>query len=468
MIAKTAPDYIEAAFLAMGGRSRLAEIGRVDATIVGHSLLVEQSERPEGPYVMSYFDREETLDFDKKEWRGKQTFKGLIYGGTMAGSFAIAQGKPAAVEGRNLTMPGMADDAQLRFQLGPERLLFTASQAKDLRLGKALSYQGVPHREVQFSWGPVPVTILFNEATNMPTAVETVRTEPGFWSMWGDVRRRTIWGTWDLRSNGAWFPLEWTQTMNGQTVSEWTVLDAKFTVGSGNESVKIDPPAIVKPRTFEAKQYKQTVVTQGITAWQGPFNTGVIEQSDGLVVLEAVNDSGFASSFLDDLEARFPNKKVKAVITTTDAWPHFGGLRTFVARGIPVYCSKRNVPILERYLAAPHKNSPDELQTRPAKAKFIAIDRPVSIGTGTEKLTIYPVAGEGSERMLMAYWPAKGVLYSTDLIQPQGQSFFTPGYVKEVANAVRREGLHPETVFGMHLAPMPWSAVEEFLKTSGG
>lgn len=466
--AKTAPELIDDAFTAMGGRDRLVQIGSVKSLVVGHILHTEQSERPEGPYIVSYFEREESLDFDKKEWRGKSTLKGLIYGGTMTGSFAIAEGKPAPVEGRNLTMPAMVDDAMLRLNLGPERVLFVARAARDLRLGKSLSYQGVPHQEILFSWGKVPVKILLNAGTNLPTLVETTRTEPGFWSMWGDVKRATIWGTWDLRSNGTWFPLEWTQTMNGQTASEWSVINPVFAPGGGSTALKIDEPVPAKPMAIEAKSYRSAEVAKGISAWQGPYNTGVIEQSDGLVVLESVVNSSFAASFLDDLAVKYPGKRVKAVISTSDAWPHFGGIRTFVARGIPIYGGERNLPILNRYLAAPHTLVPDELHTKPAKVKFMPVSKAVSIGTGEEKLTIYPVAGEGSERMLMVYWPAKRVLYGSDLLQPMKDGFFTPGYVKELANAVAREGLSPETVFAMHMPPSPWKRVTDFLNKLGG
>jgi hypothetical protein len=30
---------------------------------------------------------------------------------------------------------------------------------------------------------------------------------------------------------------------------------------------------------------------------------------------------------------RYPGVKVKAVVTTSDAWPHLGGVREYVARG---------------------------------------------------------------------------------------------------------------------------------------
>lgn len=461
---------LDQAFNALGGREKLARVGSVSSTVIGHVNHVEQSERPDGPYVISYFERTERLNFDEQRWYGSTARKGLIFGPKGATSAAeILEGKAADWKGRsvpNAVFPGMTDEAVIRLNLGPERVLFAAEKSRDLRLGKQLTYQGVPHEELLFTWGQTPVTILLNKTTHMPTAVEMERVESGFWGLWGDVKHRFIWGTWDLRAGGTWLPLQWTEEINGLVTSEWTVVEPEVANGNGQVAIRTIGPGA--PMGFTVARYKPIKVSEGITAWQGPFNTNVIEQKDGLVILESVNTSTFASEFLNEIAKTFPGKKVKAVISTTDAWPHFGGVRTFVARKIPVYCSERNKPILTRFLAANHRTLPDELQKQPTPANLKTVSKPVTIGEGDERLVIYPIAGEASERMLMVYWPAKKLLYGSDLLQPMPQGFFTPGYPKELAQAVERNGLAVETVFAMHMPPSPWTRVTEFLKGLGG
>ena len=55
------------------------------------------------------------------------------------------------------------------------------------------------------------------------------------------------------------------------------------------------------------------------------------------MVMEAPISSGYSVKVLDFAQTKFPGMAIKAVITTSDAWPHFAGLREYVARGIPVY-----------------------------------------------------------------------------------------------------------------------------------
>jgi hypothetical protein len=82
------------------------------------------------------------------------------------------------------------------------------------------------------------------------------------------------------------------------------------------------------------------------------------------------------------------------------------------------------------------------------------------IGTGENRIELYPPRGEGSERMMLAYLPGRRVLYASDLLQrmPDG-SFFFAEYPYELAETVRRERLDVQTVSAMHMSPIPWPNV---------
>ena len=81
--------------------------------------------------------------------------------------------------------------------LGPERLFFTALAARDLRLGKPVTFHGTPHDELLFTWGDVPVNVLVSRYTHLPSAVETLQEGKDlFWQVWGDVSSRVVWGNW--------------------------------------------------------------------------------------------------------------------------------------------------------------------------------------------------------------------------------------------------------------------------------
>src|SRR5262249_22078395 len=140
---------------------------------------------------------------------------------------------------------------------------------------------------------------------------------------------------------------------------------------------------------------------------------------------------------------------------------HLGGVREYVARGIPVYACDLNRPILERLLKADYSTHPDALARAPRAAKFTWVSEKTVIGSGDTRIEIYPAHGENGERMLVAYLPAARLLYTSDDIQPmRNGSYFMPEYLFEVREAVRRHHLDVDRIFGMHAPVTPWSAIE--------
>ena len=62
---------------------------------------------------------------------------------------------------------------------------------------------------------------------------------------------------------------------------------------------------------------------------------------------------------------------------------------------------------------------------------------------------------------MMIYWPEHRLLYSSDeIIRMRDGEFFMPEYLVETRDAIQREKLAVDRVFGMHLAVTPWTEVE--------
>ena len=86
------------------------------------------------------------------------------------------------------------------------------------------------------------------------------------------------------------------------------------------------------------------------------------------------------------------------------------------------------------------------------------------VGTGENRLEIYPVRGESSERQMMVYLPSHHLLYGSDVFQQnENGSFAFPEQVLELSTAVHREGLLVDRVFLMHVGAIPWSLVAAHL-----
>ena len=66
---------------------------------------------------------------------------------------------------------------------------------------------------------------------------------------------------------------------------------------------------------------------------------------------------------------------------------------------------------------------------------------------------------KAGERQMMVYFPELKVLYASDLAQPAGSGDWTPTYYDELRAAVERAGLKVDTLFAMHMTPVPWSDI---------
>ena len=455
---------VEQAMNVLGGRKKLESIRQLTVSTAGHDFLVEQSERPTGPFLHSYNRGPKTYDFDQLSESAETTMSGLVYGpNEIKRTYKIEKGVGRA------SSPTENYLSYRRIAFGPERALLHAANASDLSLGKEVAFNGIPHQVVQFKWGNIPTRLFLKKGTLSPSAIETTSTLPFPWSVWGDVPVTTRWGNWQALENGIMSPGQFTIEVNGYPASDVTILSAKLTLGAGSAVLGSPIPVTKDDGLGVLARYKAVKVLDGIVQYQGPFNTFVVEQPDGLVVIEPVMNPAFATAFLDRLAKDFPGKRVKAVVATDDAWPHFGGIRSYVARGAELVVLDLNRPIVQRFCDSQHITNPDELAMHPAKPKLRLVGKATTIGTGPNQMVLYPIAGQGSERMMMAYFPTHRLLYGSDLLQKTSTGFFFPSYPKELFEAVNREKLNVETVFAEHLGPTPWKTVSDFVtKTIGG
>jgi hypothetical protein len=98
---------------------------------------------------------------------------------------------------------------------------------------------------------------------------------------------------------------------------------------------------------------------------------------------------------------------------------------------------------------------PDSLQRAPRAPKFVAIDGKRIIGAGANRIELYPVGGPYAERMLMAYFPDRKLLYGADLVFAQRGA---PGYLRtpalDLRAAVARHGLAVDSLFCVQATPV--------------
>ncbi len=472
--AQTAPDpahrLLQTTLEQLGGKARLQTVSALRAKGIRTQNLLEQSERFEGPWLRNVFDFEEVCDFRALEHRVRTRIRGDQFAEWTKAEFSFTfreglhrQGSPF------LQTP---QESAERLSQDPLRLLLLAENAADLRTGKTIVQHRVPCQPLSFTLGKTPITVFLNSFTHLPASVETVSLRQDFWSVWGDVTSRTEYNNWQTLSGGWRYPFSVTVVRNGLPHLSTTLTEVKIEVTSEPLSSAQDDFAQIQsafraPKPPASFVFRSQTVAEGIEQFPGGFNTHVIVLPEGLVVLEPINNSEFSEAFLGELNKRFPGKPVCAVIATDDSWPHCGGLRPYVARGVPIYALSENRAVLQGMAASPHRLNPDALQRNPRPLLMKPVRGKVMLGHGMNRVELLPVRGMESERMIAVYFPERHLLYGSDLVQrmPDG-SLYNPQITQELSDLVRREKLKVERVFAMHSEPIAWKTLEKALTQS--
>jgi hypothetical protein len=466
---------VRASAEAMGGEVRLRALSGLRIQGVGHWNLLEQSERPEPPWLVLYEQVEELRDLRNRRLRQNTESRGAAGLETWQGmSMVLDAGVVAAGRGGTLrpTSAAQLQDMEERLDFAPERVLLIALDAADLRAAPDTVLQDVPHQVVSFHHAGAAVRLYLNAHTGLPTQVERVGAHPGdlFWSVWGDVRTRLSFQSWSLEPGGLRYPRHWAWERNGQPYHSFTVTALELDPKLSDADFAI--PADVR-QAFEARRQATVDTTPlghparqpaelapGVVHLPGRWDVALVKQDDGLVILEAPIASGYSARVLEEAAKRFPGVKVKAVVSTSDAWPHIGGLREYAARGIPVHLLDLNRPLVERLLKAPRTLTPDALAKAPRAAKLKPVGRRTVLGSGKNRLELVPARTETGERMLFVWLPEHRLLYASDLVQPMPDgAFFNVQQVAETVDVAGREKLDVARVFGMHLDATDWTAL---------
>jgi len=455
---------------AMGGRERLQQVNNVRLQTIGHTLLMEQSYR-QAPFITSYERDQTILDFAnqrvlteaKSTWPESDANQAdsdtTVIVGPSGGVYHTKDGDIACAR-------ATLDSAREMLSLGPERLLLNALGAPDLHFEAAENLRSTSHAIVAFRWNKIPVRILLNPFNHLPDAVETTQEFHDFWYFWGDVRQRIYFDNWKL-FHGITYPTNLVEERNGAIWGSTQALNVEFNVPIDDKTFAMEAKSVEQSaaspgwnRPFHV--VKSANLAPGIDLFLGSWNSTVVKEPDGIVILEAPISGLYTSGVIEEAKKRYPGAQIKAILSTSDSWPHVGGVRAAVAQGIPVYILDLNRPLLDRMMGAPHSLDPDALEnSRNSKVpQWKIVSQKETVGSEANRMELYPLRGASTERQYMVYFPEHHLLYASDtLVLNEDGSLYDPELMSEVIQAVKREKLKVNTVFAMHQGPTRWEQV---------
>ena len=474
--AQNAREIITSAIDAMGGVEKWKEIQYIQSKQAGHKYWLEQSENPDGPYITSYEIGEQTRAVHEKKSAQKTTAHQFVSGGFSESSTIINEDHAMMMFGtRAFPMPSffkILDKEKARY--APDYLLLTA-MANDLSIEEETKLSGTPHFVVSFTEDQLKHTLFINRHTRTLTEarIESYQPHSLYDYPWGKFVTTIKYSIHWLYEEGIRYPAQWDVFKLDKPYLSTTFMDLQFKTEMNEELFAIpDSVKNIPARPFPLANETPfpiddlVEVAKGVNMIKGMWNVGTIIQKDGIFVIEGPISSGYNAKHLDWIKQQYPKKTIKGVITTSDAWPHVGGIREFVARGIPIYAYSLNEEIIRKISTADHSLDPDLQETAQKEPQFRLVATTLEIDDPKVPIRIIPINGEGGERMMAVYFPKQKVLYASDLLQRSGRkkTFFAPQYLSEVKAMVDLHQLEVETVFAMHLPPTPWQEVLDALK----
>ena len=357
---------------AMGGRERLEGVKTISLEGIQHTQLVEQSYRQE-PFITAYARTKEKLDFGAQRaliqthltWPESDPGQAesdttLVVG--PEGGVSTAPRSPIVRD----RAAGVDEARYALAALGPMRLLLTALSAPDLHFESPQRLRGSVHPVLGFSWQGRPMRVMINPFKHLPDALERVAVFRDHWYQWGDVRQRIYWDNWQT-FHGIRYPTNEVEERNGIAWESRQVLGIELNPSIDAADFKMDAQVAAKvsqskgwESPFKAKD--GVTLAPGVTLFPGAWNATVVKQDDGIVLLESPLSGTYFGGVIDKAKADSPGQPVKAVLSTSDSWPHVGGVRQAVALGLPLYEPlDLNQPLLERLVASPRHIHPDLL-----------------------------------------------------------------------------------------------------------
>ena len=472
---------------ALGGQDKLRQLKAVEMNGLALQYQREQSERPEGPWVATYADFIDVRSFDAGAIRRTERTRGYSTPDWVNNRDWQPEATTLVVDDVGLrktndrwTPAGTPWDlATLPLACEPERLAITALDAADLHAEPDVQLNGYAHHVVSFTIGApgtathALIRVFVNVPSMLPKAVEITRAHPFdvFWAPWGDVTQRVTFGVWLLEPEGIRFPRLWDFSTGDQPDGRLDITRVRLNPTIAPDDFTIPPDArqaYITNRRRSADiplgntQRPAAELAPGIVKVPANWDVTEVRQDAGVVIIEGPLTSSYSEKVIEDATKRFGGAPIAAVVTTSDSWPHLGGMREYAARGIPIYALDLNVPILKRLFAAKYETFPDTLARAPKAALLHAVAGKTIVGAGANRLEIYPLRTVTGERQMMVYFPAHELLYTSDLftLLPDGEVFL-PQQVSEAVGVVEREHLRVSRAFWMHYDVVPWNKVIE-------
>lgn len=459
--APTAQSLLSRAAQAMGGTAALDGLRNKAVEFNGATFAIGQEETAESPARATIQFGRIISDYAGTRQLTTQTARAVNGAVTQLRRVTLPTMSMAETNG-TLSMDGAGVSASLRrnLSLQIEQVIRAGVHHGDAaRLLPVRQLRGEAVRGVRLFLGPDTVSVYFDQTTGLPLATETL-TDDG---VLGDRRTLTWYTRWQ-DAGGVLLPRQMDVEWNGRLQSH-TVL----TSASINQD--LDPAQFAIPDSMAGRApslpaapplLSVNVVNLAPGVWRaegGTHHSLVVEQGNGLLVIEGPQSAARSNAVLDTLRSKFPGKPVTGVVMTHHHYDHSGGIRAYQARGIRVIGHHRNAGFVRRVGTAPKTVAPDRISRGAVAPPFVPVRDSLSLGSGTGRVVLYPLASAHAEGLLGAWVPSAGIVFTSDVVSPAANQPPPRLGSTELVAFARTYSINPARYVGGHGVVVDWSVV---------
>ena len=225
------------------------------------------------------------------------------------------------------------------------------------------------------------------------------------------------WRYHDYRNfDGVHFPARITRSVANLPWYELTVSAVRI----NNATPLAVPPEVGANPSPSVAKVDVTELAPGVFHFGGgSHNSLAVEQSGGIVIIEAPLNEERSLAVIAKVRQVFPGRQIQRVINTHAHFDHSGGLRTYVAEGAIVVTHERNAAYYAKAWQQPRTLNPDRLAKAPRQPRFETFTTKLVLDDAEHPIEIHGIEGSGhNDAFAMVYLPAQKILIEADAWTP--------------------------------------------------